>query len=299
MTDKTSRPKAAVTTDSQLKNLGRTLEARAIDAIDDLLARAFGHGASEAILERAAQQINALAECESWGKGLRERYSRDDHILSRYIKADIEKMELLRSTLEYTENPGLGHNSRLTADEEDLVVRHWQLVESEAHRIARRNTELHDRLTAVGRAELEKAVRRFDITRDVTFGAFVKMRIRGCMLNYLDRVWNPEPKPQGWADDRNKRWFEGMTRAPRSVDWISTPAPPESRLIPGKRSQGMIEAALAKLNPRQRTVYRGRRLTKPPKTRAELARQLGIADETQISRIERQAVRKMGGLKEP
>lgn len=296
---KTSRPKAAVTNDSQLKNLGRTLEARAIDAIDDLLAQAFGHGASERILERAAQQINDWAECESWGKGLRERYTHDDHILSRYIKDDIEKLELLRSALEHTGKPGLGHNSRLTADEEDLVVRHWPLVESEAHRIARRDTELHDRLTAIGRAELEKAVRRFDITRNVKFGAFVKMRIRGCMLNYLDRVWNREPKPQAWADDRNKRWFEGMTRAPRSVDWTSTPAPPESRLIPGKHSQSMREAALAKLNPRQQAVWRGRVLRKPPLSRRAIARQLGIADVTQISRIERQALRKMRGLKEP
>ena len=60
----------------------------------------------------------------------------------------------------------------------------------------------------------------------------------------------------------------------------------------------MIEAALARLNPRQRTVYRGRVLTEPPLSRAAIARQLGIADVTQISRIEKQARRKMRGLKE-
>jgi DNA-directed RNA polymerase sigma subunit (sigma70/sigma32) len=74
------------------------------------------------------------------------------------------------------------------------------------------------------------------------------------------------------------------------ADWPAPP--PQSQLIPGKRSQDMIEAALAKLNPRQRAVYRGRVLTNPPLSRSAIARQLGIADPTQVSRIERQARRK-------
>ena len=185
----------------------------------------------------------------------------------------------------------------MTADEAALVVAHWRLVESEARKIARKDTELYDRLTAIGRAELEKAVRRWDITQDVTFGAFVRKRIHGCMVNYLDRVWSREPKPKRFPYDNGKRWFKGMTPAPRlaaELDAMFRPSPPaESRLIPGKRSQDMIEAALAKLNARQQAVYRGMVLTKPPLSRAAMARQLGIADVTQISRILKQARRKM------
>ena len=54
-----------------------------------------------------------------------------------------------------------------------------------------------------------------------------------------------------------------------------------------------IGKLVLKLNDRQQVVYRGRVLTDPPLSRAELARTLGIADVTQISRIERQAQRKM------
>jgi RNA polymerase sigma factor (sigma-70 family) len=278
---------------------------RAIDQIERLLAQAFGHGARHAILKRAAERLNTWAESSTWGAAVREPYARDDHILSGYIKADLEEWKRLRADLEVWkrlhngEVPGHGHNSQLTADEAALVVAHWRLVESEAQKIAPKDPELYYRLTAVGRAELEKAVRRWDITREITFGAFVRKRIRGSMLNYLDREWNPEQEPQDFADDNGKRWFKGMTRAPRlaaELDAMFRPSPPaETRRIPGKRSQCMIEAALAKLNTRQQAVYRGMVLTKPPLSRAAMARQLGIADVTQISRILKQARRKMLG----
>jgi len=55
----------------------------------------------------------------------------------------------------------------------------------------------------------------------------------------------------------------------------------------------VIERLLPRLNRRQRAVYRGMVLSEPPLSRATLARQLGIKDETQISRILGQAQRKM------
>jgi RNA polymerase sigma factor (sigma-70 family) len=60
-----------------------------------------------------------------------------------------------------------------------------------------------------------------------------------------------------------------------------------------------LKRAIARLNPRQQVVYRGRVLTDPPVPRDELARQLGIADSTQISRILRQAERKVAKLVRP
>src|SRR5262245_37893445 len=159
------------------------MEQQARDHIERLLAQAFGHRASEAILKRAAEHINMWAEHRSWGPNLRELYSGKDHILSKYIKADREKLELLNRAFD-----AQGHNQQLTADEARTVVDHWRLVDSEARKIAQEDTELYYRLTAIGRIELENAVRRFDRTQNATFGAFVKKRIHGCMVNYLERV---------------------------------------------------------------------------------------------------------------
>src|SRR5689334_845093 len=76
------------------------MKQEAIDQIERLLAQAFGHGAEDAILKRAAERINVLAQNYGWGADLRERYTGNNHVLSAYIKADIEKMDWLRSALE-------------------------------------------------------------------------------------------------------------------------------------------------------------------------------------------------------
>jgi hypothetical protein len=260
------------------------IKQRAIDGVERLLAQAFGHGAEDAILKYAARRINDWANRFSWGVSLREHYSARDHVLSGYIKDDLDYIESLGSAI------GAGHNWQLTAEERDLVVKHWRLVDSEARKIAGENTELNYVLAAIGRAELESAVRRYDRTRNIPFGAFVKPGIHGRMINHLERVRYRQPEPRAWADDRGKRWWRGMPRGRAIEAWY----PAISRLIPGKSTQDKIEARLATLNARQRAVYRGRVLTNPPLSRASLARQLGIADETQISRIEKQARRKMG-----
>ncbi len=57
-----------------------------------------------------------------------------------------------------------------------------------------------------------------------------------------------------------------------------------------------LKGPLAKLNARQRAVYRGTVLTDPPVSRFRLALELGIRDVTQISRIKRQAERKITKL---
>jgi hypothetical protein len=57
-----------------------------------------------------------------------------------------------------------------------------------------------------------------------------------------------------------------------------------------------MEAALERLNPRQREVYRGRVLSDPPVPRSVLAAKLGIRDERQIPRIEKQARHRMAKL---
>ena len=82
--------------------------------------------------------------------------------------------------------------------------------------------------------------------------------------------------------------------------YISTSARPNGkmRLIPSNPvSFGKaMERALQKLNRRQREVYRGRILSDPPVTRAVLAAKLGIRDERQIPRIEKQALKRIAKL---
>ena len=221
------------------------------------------------------------------GLSLRSDYASPGHILSRYLKAaDLER-------------PGRREPDKrpLTADECAEVLKYWPLVESEARKIARKDEELYDRLTTIGMDALESSARRWDGARGLTLGAFAELRVRGSMLNYLDRVLNREPKGQDPTDDEGKRWFRGMTRKPRLesfvAEWLAATPEPKSYLIPGKRSLDALEVALAKLNPRQRAVYRGRVLQNPPLSRAALARELGITDLTQISRIEKQARQKM------
>jgi RNA polymerase sigma factor (sigma-70 family) len=60
-----------------------------------------------------------------------------------------------------------------------------------------------------------------------------------------------------------------------------------------------LEAAISRLNARQQAVYRGRVLIDPPVSRERLARELGIRDSTQISRIQRQAERKVAKALKP
>jgi Sigma-70 region 2 len=60
-----------------------------------------------------------------------------------------------------------------------------------------------------------------------------------------------------------------------------------------------LKGPLEKLKHKQRVVYIGTVLTDPPVTRYRLALELGIRDVTQISRIKRQAERKMAGLLKP
>ena len=57
-----------------------------------------------------------------------------------------------------------------------------------------------------------------------------------------------------------------------------------------------LKGAIARLNRRQELVYRSRVLTDPPVPRGKIARELGIKDSTQISRILRQAEEKIAKM---
>jgi hypothetical protein len=54
-----------------------------------------------------------------------------------------------------------------------------------------------------------------------------------------------------------------------------------------------VNSLLLKLNHRQRVVYRGMVLDDPPRSRGEIARELGIRHRNQVSEILKQAQTKM------
>jgi len=247
-----------------------------------------------------------------WGHGILDEYRHHPELAS-FISAREET--LLRD----------GDNVRPPPDAGEMIYNHLPLV----RRLARDrstmvvddrgfpaiNDSLFSDLEGVGMQVLEDVVHRFDPTRGVTFGAFVRKRLAGAMDSWLSSgrveiasgTYDIALDGAPVADDRRtvnapKRHRTG-TGAYRETTYISTSVRPvrrpdgvrDARLI--RKSIGQdVEDALERLNPRQRAVYRGRVLSDPPVSRSILAATLGIRDERQVPRIEKQARRKMAAF---
>jgi hypothetical protein len=97
------------------------------------------------------------------------------------------------------------------------------------------------------------------------------------------------------ADDRRTskavKRRRSSTGGFKEVQYVSIAVKRPPRLIAANRSA--MEAKLAKLNPKQRAVYRGRMISDPPVPAPELAKRLRIKDVSQIWRILKQAKLKM------
>lgn len=95
--------------------------------------------------------------------------------------------------------------------------------------------------------------------------------------------WNAPPKVKTWDKERakhdhlNRHYLMGGTAG---------------RKLPGG-DMTVVSALMLKLNHRQRVVYQGMVLDQPPRTRAEIARELGIRHLNQVSEILAQAQTKM------
>jgi RNA polymerase sigma factor (sigma-70 family) len=253
-----------------------------------LLARIFGQRRETAakLSAEIAELIVGWAEhYPSWGRPIRDEY-RHHPQLGEHIAA-----------LEDTPIPE-GHNHQLPTDAGQLIAGQLELVRRLAIQRARGNDSLVDDLEEVGRRALEDAARRFDPTRGVPFGAFARQTVRWEMDRWLKRVRIPcvgglgldmALNGQRVADDR--RTSKAVKRRRKEVQYITTAVQRPPRLIAANRSA--MEASLAKLNPKQRAVYRGRMLTDPPVTAQELAKRLRIKDVSQIWRILKQAELKM------
>jgi RNA polymerase sigma factor (sigma-70 family) len=193
------------------------------------------------------------------------------------------------------------------------------------------NDDVWTHLEALGLEVLEEEVKKFDRSLGVSFGAFVRQRLNGAMNNYLKRKriktlsYSGDKRRDENDDDmialaamaakdgfykvarqqfvtgkppKQDRSSTGGYKAASYIDSETAQHKGTSHLIPAdeRALAKTVEDALARLNPRQRAVYIGRELTDPPTPRAHLARELGIRDETKISRIARQAKARMAKL---
>jgi RNA polymerase sigma factor (sigma-70 family) len=285
---------------------------RAIGRIEGKIAKARGQQprVSDAILEDIAAEVVCWSELfPSWGRAISDEY-RQHAQLGPYIRA-IEDVPL----------PD-GDNVRPPPELAEMIWKHLPLVRSLARQRARKvsnvagwtttDDALLSDLEEVGVQALEEVAPRFDPTRGVPFGAFAKMRVAGAMDTWLthkrilfanaayDMALNGEVVPDDGRTVKASKRHRSSTGAFKEKPFISTSVQPvrcpdgvsATRLIRRTINQD-VEAALEKLNHRQRVVYRGRVLSDPPVPRSELAAQLKIKDETQIPRILKQAEQKM------
>ena len=294
--------------------------------IEHRLAVAYGQtwATHEAMLQAIAQKIN---DEEPFAPGLRSRFcaqnfppylshdspNGETSVLAPYIRADLRRRQ------EEEREAQRQLPQRLSAEQSKLVTGHVWLVTECAGYVANENQVLFSELEALGLRTLEEQARSYDPTLGVPFGAYARHRVRGAMIDHIRSTRGRTIAVGGAKQIENAGRHKSARKSPKeSPDDIGIRSTPEvkastrirqTHLTPvpngvikyyaasGKPlptgDMSVIEKLMPKLNPRQRAVYRGRVLTHPPVSRVKLARQLGIADETQVSRIERQAQRKM------
>jgi hypothetical protein len=239
------------------------------------------------MLTGIAQYINEMAIHNGWPE-IRKKYARRHH-LAPYIAADLKQRQWQRKGAEL--------ESPLTPEQVKMVCDHLQLVRKYAGAIARGNQPLFAELEVLGLSILEQKARDYDSSRNVTFGAHALKRVRGAMLDHVMLHRNRTLAVGGIKEidivnsrpGLSDRGLLELLTLPEKHRWNA----PRKRKPRPSGYMADIEKLLLKLNRKQQAVYRGRVLTDPPLSRAALARQLGIAHVTQISRIERQAERKM------
>jgi len=282
-------------------------------------------------LLRLAEDINNIAIYTPHGRGLklRDKYLklRDKsgrYILKPFILTDLSRRKgerfgdhlvevnkllepfRVEDTVWWDCGPPIPPQSKLTAKQQKLVANNQGDVRKFAEYFARGDEVLAAELEALGLSVLEELAPRYDPTRGATFRTFASRRLRGAMIDHINEnknrtvavgdaqevdlaslYYKTQRGPKTWAEENNKR---GRVRHQRggTVKILSS----SGRSLPSG-DMTLINTLLLKLNPKQRAVYRDMVLTEPPLSRAAIARKLGIRDVTQISRILRQAQKKM------
>jgi DNA-directed RNA polymerase specialized sigma subunit len=249
-----------------------------------------------------------------------------EHILAAYIRDDLEhglkqrqeqRKEWAAALAELERTGHWPSQSKpssplLPTEKARLVMDNLGLIGKFARSIAKGNQVLLSELENIGQRVLEEQARKFDRTRNVKFETFASHRLRGAMIDYVRASSKNRAVAVGGAKEVNiasqyykerlgpKTWDDANYRRRRVRQYLRDGKVKDFawrngagyRLVPSG-DMAVIKRLLPRLNRRQQTVYRGMVLSEPPLSRATLARQLGIKDETQISRILRQAQRRM------
>ena len=303
----------------------------AIKLIEYRLAYTFGQPShvADMILRDTALDL----ECGRWGAAVRDRY-RNHPQLGEYTTRAVEYLVAVAA-----KRKAPPHGVSLSEVQAKLVRDHLPLVRSLAWQFAPSNALLREDLETHGVEKLTGLVRRYDVARGATFGAFAKPWLLGAMRERFGErvreigVDDPEkidaaiavrtrklpPKPKedrpmqrSRTDERLDGLFTHDSAAAKGDLQLRGEANQRreelsnltARYLAGggaisRRTPALTEdlkGAIARLNPRQQMVYRSRVLTDPPVPRDKIARQLRIRDSTQISRIQRQAERKIAKM---
>jgi RNA polymerase sigma factor (sigma-70 family) len=204
----------------------------------------------------------------------------------------------------YGTDPALkaGHNTVVTLEEHQLVLEHMPLVKEWARRFAGRTRgTVYEDLVHIGQDELYKQLPRWDRTSGITFGAFVRKRVRGAMANYLDAERNQSMRNLSFTsfeDDEGRpaddfTWVKYPERDAKRYRGKQPKAGPSSYAVAASwRERGeaaewcretvtiteAVEQALATLTENQRAVYRARVMQDPPVEVSVLAKRLGVIE---------------------
>jgi RNA polymerase sporulation-specific sigma factor len=258
-------------------------------------------GIEDAYLRWIASEVNDLETYHGvpWRDFWREvrAFNSHQHNITPFILADRKRRQ--------EEKEARAKPPPLTAAQARMVTTHLKLARNYAGKYAFGDQGLFAALDDLGVRTLMEQARKYDPHRGVTFGAYAQHRVRGAMLDYLKLNHGREiavggPDEVMWAKRPANDRLTVDYEEPRERDARNEKRRANRRgRAPVRKPIGAIaeiERVLPKLNRKQQAVYRGRVLTEPPLSRADLAHQLGITDLTQISRIERQAQRKVAEL---
>jgi RNA polymerase sigma factor (sigma-70 family) len=224
-----------------------------------------------------------------------------------------------------------GHNRRLTQEQSKLIANHLPLVKKLAHQRASQggrvlDDALLDELEGIGFQVLEDQICRWDSSRGVSFGAFVKERLAGAMHNHLSRnrvktesldddainkyrmseqfglraACSPDDPREKWkweADRTRTKDNRTSTGGRKVKSYAESPARHPLRLIKKNSAarDAALVAALEQLTPNERVVFEGRLLANPQVSLGELAAKLDV-ERSRIVALEKSARRRMGEL---
>jgi len=286
----------------------------AINSVERRLAYAFGQRGQ--VADRELFDLALDLECGRWGSAVRDRY-RNHPQLSEYTTRAAEHFVALAAN-----GKAPPHGVSLSEAQTKLVSDHLPLVTSLAWQFAPSNALLREDLETHGVERLTGLVRLYDAARGAMRERFGE-RVREIGVDDPEKIdaamavrtRKLPAKPKEDRPMQRSRTDELFTHdsaaakgdlqlrgeANRRREELSNLT---ARYLAGggaikRRTPVLTEdlkGAIARLNRRQELVYRSRVLTDPPVPRGKIARELGIKDSTQISRILRQAEEKIAKM---